>query len=247
MIKVAIIDDEQDSRETLRLYLNELYQDIEVAGEADDLETGLALIKSTNPDLVFLDINMPDGSGFDLLERLPHKNINVIFVTAYDQHAIRAFRYSAIDFLLKPVDPEMLVKAIEKFRKKVDLSSLQQRLMTLLANKNTPKKIALPTTGGYKFVLAENIRHCVSEGNYTTFFLYNGEKILVCYPLKVYEELLEGGNFYRVHQSHLIHLKYVKEYKKGEGGSVILDDNTEIQIARRRKEGFLAAMMNYGS
>jgi len=95
--------------------------------------------------------------------------------------------------------------------------------------------------------MIKNIRHCVSEGNYTTFFLYNGEKILVGYPLKEYEELLEGDNFYRVSQSHLIHLKYVKEYKKGEGGSVILDDNTEIQIARRRKEGFLSAMMNYSS
>lgn len=245
MIKVAIIDDESDSRNSVRLHLNELYRDIEVVGEADDLKTGLALIISTNPDLVFLDINLPDGTGFDLLESLPHKNINIIFVTAYDQHAIRAFRYSAIDFLLKPVDPEILAKAIEKFRDKVDISSLQLRLTTLLANKKSPKKIALPTTGGYKFVLTENIRHCVSDGSYTLFHVNTGEKILVCHPLKEYEELLEGNDFFRVHQSHLIHLKYVKEYKKGEGGSVILDDNTEIQVARRRKEGFLEAMMNY--
>lgn len=245
MIKIAIIDDESDSRETLRLYLKNLAEVLEIAGEAESVETGLQLIKTTNPDLVLLDINMPDGSGFDLLERLPRKNINVIFITAYDQHAITAFRYSAIDFLLKPVDPELLLAAIEKFRTKEEVSSLQQRLMTLLANRNTPKKIALPTSAGYKFVLIDNIRHCVSDGSYTNFYVNTGEKILVSYPLKLYEDLLEGNDFYRVHQSHLIHLKYVKEYKKGEGGSAILDDNTEIQISRRKKEGFLSAMMNY--
>ncbi len=246
MIRVTLIDDEQDSLESLKLFLNELFDDIEVVGEAENVESGLQLIKLTKPELIFLDVNMPDGTGFDLLESLPDKNISVIFVTAYDYYAITAFRYSAIDFILKPIDPELLSKAVEKFRRKEDYSTLQQRLLNLLENKNSPKKIALPTSLGYKFVLTENIRRCESNGGYTCFHLYTDEKILVCNSIKEYDELLAGNNFYRVHQSHLVNLKYVKEYKKGEGGSTTLDDNTEIIIARRRKEGFLSAMMNYG-
>lgn len=245
MIRVALIDDEKDSLNNLRYYLNELFIDIEVVGEAENVELGLQLIQKTKPELIFLDINMPDGTGFDLLEQLPNKDISVIFITAYDYHAVNAFRYSAIDFILKPIDPDHLAVALEKFRKKEDFSNLEQRLLNLIENKTTPKKIALPTFEGFKFVLTEDIYRCESDGGYTHFYLSTGEKILVSRSIKEYDELLSGNHFYRIHQSYLVNLKYVKEYKKGEGGSVILEDQTELLVARRRKDGFLSAMMEY--
>lgn len=244
MIRVAIIEDELDSRDNLKFYLTELFDDIELVGEAENVESGIQLIKSSKPELVFLDVNMPDGTGFDLLESVSKEHFAVIFITAFDKHAVNAFRYSAIDFLLKPIAPEQLTDALEKYRKGKDLAAIQERIMNLLENKNAPVKIALPTTQGFKFVLTENIRRCESDGGYSSFYLYTGEKILVCRPLKEYDELLGKSGFLRVHQSHLVNLKSVKEYKKGDGGSAILDDGTEVYIARRRKEAFLSAMMN---
>jgi len=244
VIRVAIIDDEQDSIESLKLHISELVDDIEVIGEAENVETGLQLIKSTKPDLVFLDINMPDGTGFDLLEQLPQKDINVIFVTAYDKHAVSAFRFSAIDFLLKPIDPELLIQAVDKYRGITNQEELQNRLFNLLENKKTLTKIALPILEGYRFVLINQIRRCESDGSYTYFYLKTGDKLLVSRSIKEYDELLTSHYFYRLHQSHLINLECMKEYKKGEGGSVILDDNTEIPVSRRKKEGFLSVILN---
>ncbi len=246
MIRVALIDDEADSLENLSIYLTELFDDVTIVGEATNVETGVKLITNIKPDLIFLDINMPDGSGFDLLEQLTTDKLNVIFVTAHDLHAVKAFQFSALDFLLKPIDPKLLIQAVDKYRSITNQEELQHRLINLLENKETPTKIALPTLEGYRFVFINQIRRCESDGSYTYFYLKTGDKLLVSRSIKEYDELLTSHYFYRLHQSHLINLECMKEYKKGEGGSVILDDNTEIPVSRRKKEGFLSVILNTG-
>jgi len=243
MYRAVIIDDEQDSRETIYGYVDDLFDDITIVGEAGNVEKGENLIHKIKPDLVFLDINMPDGTGFDLLEKTDNKNLNVIFITAYDRYAVRAFKFSAIDYILKPIDPEMLKEAIEKFRSKKEQLSIKDRLDNLLKNGRNFEKIALPTNDGYKFIDINDILHCKSDGSYTWFFTGNNDPFLVCRQIKDYEEMLSDNGFYRVHQSHLINLKYLKEYKKGEGGTVTLNNNINIDVARRRKNGLLKAML----
>jgi len=246
MYRAIIIDDEQDSRETIYSYVNGMFDDISIVGEAENVEKGKLLINNIDPDLIFLDINMPDGTGFDLLESFKDRNLNVIFITAYDQYAVRAFKFSAVDYLLKPIDPDYLKEALQKFRSKKELVSSQNRLFNFLQNRTDFEKISLPTLEGYKFIDIKSILRCESSGSYTWFYTINDGSFLVSRQIKEYEEMLVDLGFFRVHQSHLINLRYLKEYKKGEGGVVVLNDNIEIMVARRRKEGLLAAILKYG-
>ena len=245
MFRTIIIDDEQDCRETLRTYLTSLFDDIEIVAEGDGVEKGYSIIQKHKPELVFLDIQLIDGSGFDLLKRIRNIDFSLIFVTAYDEYAIRAFNFSALDYILKPIDPDLLVQAVEKFRNKKDAESLQKRIFNLLSSQKTIEKIALPSMEGYFFVKIDNIIRCESDGSYTKFFFLSGDSIMVSRSLKEYDEVLSFQGFCRVHQSHLINLKYVKQYRKGEGGVVILEDNSEIDVARRRKDDFLKAMKSF--
>lgn len=240
MITALIIDDEPGARKTLRDLLAAHVPEIQLLDEAANITDGAALINRYAPDLVFLDVQMPDGTGFDLLSNLHEINFKTIFVSAFDSFAINAFRYSAIDYLLKPVDQNELIRAVEKL--KAHDEQRNQKIKVLLGNRKAIEKIALPSVEELFFVKPDEIIRCQSDNNYTRFFLKSGQNILVCKTLKDYEELLEPLGFFRIHKSDLINLQYLKKYKRGEGGMVTLDDGTQLEVSRRRKDDFLRAI-----
>lgn len=243
MIRAIIIDDEQESRNTIRNILHKFCDSIEVVGEAANVSDGYDKIIRLKPELVFLDIQMPDGTGFDLLERLPNIGFRVVFVTAYDQYALKAIKFSALDYILKPVDPQLLIEAVSKLKKPdQDIKTITHQISTLLRNKNGFERITLPTFEGLRFINLKDIIRCEADNNYTHFFLNSGEDILVTKTLKDYEESLSGLDFIRVHQSHLVNIKFIDRYVKGDGGSIIMADGSEVEVSRRRKEDFLNMM-----
>lgn len=243
-VKAILIDDEELSRSTLRSMLGKYCTQVQIIGEAENVGSGLELLSKEQPDVVFLDIQMPDGTGFDLLKLLNEIEFQVIFATAYDSYAIKAFEYSALDYLLKPVDPDKLISAVEKIVVN-NKNDSQRQLETMLANLNGVKKIALPTSDGLRIIKVEEIVRCESESNYTNIYLKSGERILIPKTLKEYDNLLTPLGFYRVHHSHLINLSYIESYIRGEGGFAKLEDGREIEVSRRRKEGFLAALNHF--
>ncbi|MBI2280289.1 MAG: response regulator transcription factor [Bacteroidetes bacterium] len=243
-MKAIIIDDEESGRKTVRNFIEKYTPDVEVVDEADNVKNGLFSILSNKPDVVFLDVRMPDGTGFDLLEKLPKINFKIIFVTAYEQHAIKAFKYSAIDYLLKPVNPDDFIEAINKLKSGNRIEEIGQKVDILLKNKIRFNRIALPTSSGLKMISVSEIIRCESDNNYTNFFLISGKKILVSKTLKDFDELLSSEGFYRVHKSHLINIQFVKEYIRGEGGTVVLEDNTPIEVSRRKKDGLIELLSN---
>ncbi|MBN2682773.1 MAG: response regulator transcription factor [Bacteroidales bacterium] len=242
MIRTIIIDDEMQGRKTLRNFINKYCSNVEIVGEAESVKEGLEAIILNSPDLILLDINLPDGTGFDLLEKLPKMDFKVIFVTAYNQHAIKAFKYSAIDYILKPIDPDLLVEAISKVKKDDRLSEIEKKLEALLSNRKSVEKLALPSSNGILLVKIDDIIRCESDSNYTNIFLQNKQKILVTKTLKDYDDILSDVGFFRVHKSHLINLRFVKQYIKGEGGYVIMEDNSQVEVSRRRKDEFIMAL-----
>jgi len=243
MFKAVIIDDENFSRELLSNLLLKYCKSIQLIGEADSVKSGFELLSEVNPDVVFLDIQMQDGTGFDLLEKIIDVHFKIIFVTSHDQYAIRAFKYNVMDFLLKPIHPDRLISAVNKLQKDFTLD-LKNKIEVLINNKNSIEKIALPASDGIRLVKINEIVRCVSDSNYTTFNLSNGEKVLVSKTLKEYEDILSQMRFYRIHKSHLINLNFVEKYIQGEGGYVIMEDGSEVEVSRRRKEEFLTILLN---
>nr|NQU89748.1 response regulator transcription factor [Bacteroidota bacterium] len=241
-MKAIIIDDEENSRNTLRNFLNKYCDEVHILDEADGVESGLKAIKKHEPDVVFLDVEMKDGTGFDLLSLLKPVSFGVIFITAFDQYAVRAFNFSAVDYLLKPLDPARLAEAVNKLKIDRGIGILQKKLEVLLENKTTPVKLAIPAVDGLAMLRVSSVMRCESEGNYTRFYLTSGETHLATKTLKEYDELLSGLNFFRIHKSHLINLEYVLRYVKGEGGTIIMEDRTQLEVARRRKEGLLQVL-----
>ncbi|MGP8329191.1 MAG: LytR/AlgR family response regulator transcription factor [Methanosarcinaceae archaeon] len=245
MINTLIVDDEIQSRESLRSYLNIYCPDVNLVDEADNVENGIRKIKKYNPDLVFLDVQMPDGTGFDLLNRIPERNFKTIFVSAYDRYAIKAFKFSAIDFLLKPVGSEELVNAIKKLDLAHEVRLLNKKIELLLQNRDSFKKIALPSMDEILFVQLSDIVRCESDTNYTVFHLNDGQKKIVSRTLKEYDEMLSGEGFCRVHHSQLVNLNHVSKYIKGEGGQLVLSNDDVIDVARRRKEALMERLARY--
>ncbi len=241
-MRAIVVDDEEKARASLMGLLNNFFEDIEVVGEADGVQSGKRIITEKKPDLLFLDVQMQDGTGFDLLAEIDRSNIHVIFVSAHDYFAITAIKFSAVDYLVKPVDPSDLQRAIDKIRQQKSLGEVQKKLDLLLNNLNKIEKIALPSTSGIEFVKIDEIVRCEAESNYTTFYLINGEKILVSKTLKEFDEILSEKGFFRIHKSVIINMKYLKKYIKGEGGTVIMEDGSELLVSRRRKEDFLTAL-----
>jgi two-component system LytT family response regulator len=243
MIKAIIIDDEAHCIRRLSTLLEEnCKENIQLLGSFQSAEEGLAAIIKLQPSLIFLDVQMNGQTGFDLLKKIQPINFEVIFTTAYEKYAVQAFKFSAIDFLLKPIDPDDLLQAITKVANKISGNEMSRKLDALfhnLKNAHEPKKISIRTLDGLTFLDINDIIRCQSNINYTTIYLKTNQKITVSKTLKEFEELLSDYNFYRVHNSHLINLAYIKKYNKGKGGVVAMSDHSEVEVSSRRKEGFL--------
>ncbi|MEM9528914.1 MAG: LytTR family DNA-binding domain-containing protein [Bacteroidota bacterium] len=247
-MKALLIDDETPSRNALRHYLEKYCPEVMVVGEADGVATALVEIEKKEPELLFLDIEMPFGNGFDLLERLPvGHQLEVVFVTAYEQYALRALRMSAAHYLLKPVDIDDLIEAVARVRERAGLRQQGRVTETLLANlketkQEAPKRLALPLIDGLEIVSPEGVRYCEAADNFTRFHLTDGRKLLICRKLKFYEALLRPAGFCRIHRSSVVNLSFVRRYHRGKGGSVTLDDNTELLVAAARKAELLSRL-----
>lgn len=248
MIKTILIDDESSCTEGLSQLLNSEHPDVYIEGIYNKSKEGLKAILSLKPDLVFLDVEMPFMNGFDVLEALPEINFDVIFTTAYDKYALQAIKFSALDYLLKPVDPEDLQIAMEKISKnnaKVTHNTqiqYNQLFNNLKGLQNSYNKITIQSNDGMVFINISDIIRCEADGNYTKIYTANGQLIVSSKTLKEYENMLESVGFSRVHNSDLINLNHVKRYIKGDGGQVIMTDNTTVEVSRRRKEQFLSRL-----
>jgi two-component system LytT family response regulator len=247
MVRTVLIDDETDSIRVLQRLLNAYCPEVEVIGTADGVETALNLIQMARPDLVFLDIEMTHGNAFDLLNQLQPITFQIIFVTAFDNYAIRAFKYSALDYLLKPVDIDDLREAVKRAATKVQGKSFLDQMETLLYNMETfqlsQQKMAVPTLTGLVFVPIKDILRFEANGSYTTIYLTSKEEIIATRNIKEYEDLLPAAIFCRVHNSHIINLHKIQKYHKGRGGYVIMEDGSNIEVASRRREEFLRRLL----
>ena len=241
MLKAIIVDDEPKARENLQILLQDFVKGVEVVALCHNIAEAVEAVELHAPDVVFLDIQLQRETGFDLLTTLKDINFEVIFTTAYTEFAIKAFKFSAIDYLLKPIDIEELKKAVHKVEKRVSnnmTSRLTQLVQNLKQGSAENYKIALPTLEGLVFVNVKDILYCEASSNYTLIFTAE-EKYLVSKTLKEYEELLSDHNFFRIHNSYLININEIKKYVKGEGGYVVLSNNVSLDVSKRRKEAFL--------
>ncbi|MCB9360691.1 MAG: response regulator transcription factor [Flavobacteriales bacterium] len=243
MINAVIIDDEEKGRKLLEILVSNYCSGVNIVGKANSVATGIPLIEETNPDLVFLDVEMTGGNGFDLLEKMAPINFSVIFTTAYDQYAIKAFKYSALDYLLKPIDEEELMAAVKKVKPN-DGENHNKKINHLLEHFQKPKSInnrlALSTLNGLEFVEIDKIIRCEADSKYTFVYIKDGKRLHITKNLKEFEDMLTEHNFFRIHHSHLVNLSYVTKYHKGRGGYVELEDGTSIGVSQRKKEDFLS-------
>jgi len=242
MLRSIIVDDELKSRETLRMMITSFCQGINVVATCQNVKEGMEAIQTFKPDVIFLDVQMQGETGFDLLSKLEGTKLDVIFTTAHSDYAIRALKSSAIDYLLKPIDIADLQMAVAKVGSKKE-THLTERLQQLLQNLKSVRsenyKLALPISDGLIFIRAKDILYCKASGNYTEIFMIDGKKHLVSRQLKEYEDMLDTRDFFRIHHSFLINLNFVKSYVRGEGGHVVMSDNTSIDVSRRKKEAFM--------
>ncbi len=241
-LKAVLVDDERSSLQNLQQKLTEFCPDISIIAAAEKPEEAILLIRQHKPDVIFLDIEMPRMSGLRMLEQLTDYSGEIIFTTAYNHYAVDAIRMSAFDYLVKPVSITELQNAIARLVK-YKQSETKERLdilrQSLSESKSQEDKIAVPTGEGIEFIRIKNIIHIESSSNYSKIFLAEGKNMLVTKLLKDFEDILLPYKFYRVHNSHLINLSYIKKYIRGDGGQVVMQDDTYIDVARRKKEEFL--------
>lgn len=247
MIKTVLIDDEIDSNRILQTLLETYCPQVAVIGTADGVDSAADLIRESKPDLVFMDIEMKHGNAFDLLNRLQPVNFHLIFVTAFDNHAVRAFRYNALDYLLKPVNIRELCAAVDKLSGKMTENGLLERVRYMLENIRgtdpADRKIAVPTLNGLLFVAVRDIVRLESKGSYTYIYFQDRSQILATGGIKDFEDLLPESLFFRIHQSHIINLNKIKSYQKGRGGFVTMEDDSFIEVAIRRRDGFMQRLL----
>ncbi|MFT4522134.1 MAG: two-component system LytT family response regulator [Bacteroidia bacterium] len=245
MITAIIIDDELKSRQGLETMLTEMVKDVSVIATAESVTIGIKAIEKHQPDLVFLDVEMPKNDGFELFNAIHPINFEVIFTTAHEQYALKAFRTTAIDYLLKPIDLDELVNAVKKVEEKRSNDTVNKNFevfMNNLKSNSANQQIAISSSDGLLFIKIENIVYLRGDGAYTYFFLKTGERITTSKNLKEYEDLLAEYDFFRVHKSYLIHLHEMKKYVRGEGGYVVMSNGDSADVSKRRKEAFLAAL-----
>ncbi|HEY8957003.1 LytTR family DNA-binding domain-containing protein [Chitinophaga sp.] len=241
MLTAIIIDDEKKGRVALREKLHDYCPEIELLGEAADGAEGLHLIREQKPDIVFLDIEMPSMNGFEMLHLLPQKDFHLIFTTAYNQYAIKAIRYAAFDYLLKPVDIDELRSAVERVKEQSQ-EHTEEKLRVLQQNLDTRPllgKIAIPTLDGLLFFTITDIVYLEAKSNYTAIHFANHPSLLASRTMKDFEELLPADLFFRTHHSYIINLRYIKRYIRGEGGQIELENGAYVTVARRKKEELL--------
>lgn len=246
MKRALIIDDENRTRDLIAKMINSFGLDIEAIPAGENVQSGIAAIEELKPDIVFLDIQMPDGTGFDVLKSVKNKNFEVVFITAHEEFAIKAIKFSALDYLLKPIDPVELKLAVEKAIKAVDDKKEESQFEALQYNiqPNQKRRLVLKTQESVHVIELDQIIRCEADRNYTSFFLLGGKKILVSKTLKEYETLLSSHNFLRIQQSHLINLDYVDRYDKGNGGSVVMKDGSEVPLSPAKREIFFKILEN---
>lgn len=241
MKRVLIIDDESHARDYLGSLLETHCPEIQVIGQANGVQSGYEAIESLQPDAIFIDISMKDGTGFDLLDRFEYYPFQVIFQTAYDEFAVKAFKYSAIDYLLKPIDVEDLKKAVTKLTRD-EISNLLKKQLNTVLQANRQKildRIVLNSSEGMHFVEVVDIIRLQSEASYTTFYLESGERIVVSKTIKTFESMLPHHSFFRPHQSHIVHLKSVQKFLREDGGYALMKDGAKVPIARSKKDKFI--------
>jgi two-component system LytT family response regulator len=245
MLRTIIVEDEINVRKGFIKLLATFCPEVEIIGEASSIEEGLQLIHDLSFDLLFLDINLPDGSGFDLLHQLSEIDFHIVFVTAYNQYAIDAFKLSAVDYLLKPIEPELLKKAISKVRKLIPDSNLANRESLEIIqhhidqNKNQENKIILRDQEGMQLLKIKDIIYCMAEGSYTSFIINSGAKVTTSTHLKEYDHLLKPYHFVRCHHSYLVNLTHVTKLVRSEGGYLIMSDQSQLPISLRKKSAII--------
>ncbi|MEM9895643.1 MAG: LytTR family DNA-binding domain-containing protein [Bacteroidota bacterium] len=246
-MKVALVDDDRSMRENLKALLEKHAPETLVVGEASGVSEGLSLLSTVKIDVLFLDVEMKDGTGFDLLARHGQPAFDVIFVTGHDRYAIKAFRYSAIDYLLKPVDPMELSQALSKIKSEQEQGQLK-RIGNLIGNwqkHESDYKIVLKDSDSVYLVAVKEIIRCQADNNYTVFFLEGDRKIMVSRTLKDYERMFENQQFFRTHQSHLINLDFFRKFDRKDGGVILMKDGAKVPLAIRKKESFLNCLAAY--
>lgn len=242
-IQAIIVDDEQDSRESLSRFVGKYCPQLEVKATCANIQEAQKSIQSLHPQLVFLDIEMPYGNAFDLLDELPEIDFEIIFITAFSQYAIEAFKLSAAHYLLKPVDIDELIEAVKKVEERLEQAHRLQTASILRENlshiHSQHQKVVLPLIDGFEVTKMTNILYCEAEENFTQFYFTDGKKSLICRKLKFFEQVLSAHGFCRIHRSYLINLEYVQRYIKGKGGTVVLENGQQLQVANARKSKFL--------
>jgi len=243
MIHAIIIDDEKKSISLLQKMLNDAFPEVNIIATCTQPDEGIKAIRIHEPDIVFLDIEMPNKTGFDVLNATKDIAYNVIFTTAYQQYAIKAIKFSALDYLLKPVDAEELREAMFRFKSKQKNNEREKQLNLLFDNlqntNNSFNRLSLSASTGVIFINTADILYCEASGGYTFFFMKNGDKHITSKTMKEYEDILPPAQFFRIHHSYLINLAKIKRYIKGDGGTAIMSNNTELPVSKRKKDDFV--------
>ena len=240
-LKTVVIDDEQNAVDFIISIISEYCIDLEVSGQANNVSDGVSLIGKVHPDLVLLDVEMPNGSGFDLLSHFPEKDFDVVFITAFNHYAIKAIRFSAVDYILKPININEFIEAIQRVvvKRSKQAPGSDQKLKVLMENLRTPipSRLVIPVSDGLEYLNPKDIIRIEADRSYSWFYLTGDRKILVSKNLKEYQDLLGDRSFFRPHNSFLINLRYVKKYVKKEGGYILMTDGSQIPVARSREGG----------
>jgi len=250
MYRTILVDDEPRGLNTLKKLLQEYCPELRIVAECADADSGREKIELLEPHIVFLDISLPGKSGFDMLSELEKISFEIIFVTAHNEYTLQAFRYSAVDYLVKPIDEDLLVKAVNRAVKRISTTTVNDNINALLHNIGRPSssqdsRLCIPSIKGFQMVELKDILYCEASGSYTNIYFTDGSNTCASKPIFEYEELLSDAGFVRIHKSSLVNLMHIREYLRGEGGSVVLNNNVELEVSRRKKDMFLSKIKTF--